>query len=158
MVTSHLRMVASLRQEASRSVAVAATLDLVLNALQHLHSPAPPAALVWEGVDQPMPAPAPVPAGGCRTAVSLPDAQLFGRALPPFDSCFVGRSFHKSRLAPLAARPPEASLGQGDLLSSLKFLASVRCDDVSLFYIMLYDFILQFINSNTFFDLTINLI
>lgn len=122
MVTSHLRMLATMKNEHIRTVAVAATHDMILTALDYMQTSTPPALPSVEHIGE-------FPIIPIKSAVT--DEFLFNRLLPTFETCLLGGASHKNLLADrMKSNPMIPKLSQSDLLSSLKFLTSARHEDV----------------------------
>jgi hypothetical protein len=145
MVTSHLRMIASLKSQSARAVAVASTHDIINAALDFLESSSAQPLhssmtfledeVVERGdvVDSRSrnPAPGSGKSQATRLPLSLSDDIIFNLIMPSFDTVFTGRAVHRDLMK---LRDFQGSvnpdLSQLDLLSSLKSLTFVRYDDV----------------------------
>lgn len=130
MVTSHLKMISSLKSSGVRGVAVASTHDLITSALKHLHTPSVPVPEnVVENKKKPL-----TKANEEKRSACLSDEVLFTHVIPSFESVFMARKAHvavlHSQVAHRVSRQLE--LSQSDLFSSLRFLASIRFDDVKI--------------------------
>ncbi len=128
MVTSHLRMVASLKSEVVRAVAVNATHDMISIVTKYQHQAQPPSMEIVGGVSRSIR----LSLDGADMLSS--DEVLFSAVMPSFQTSFLGRQLHagilKSRLA--ADEKSSVKLSQEDVLGCLKTLSSVRYDDVKL--------------------------
>jgi hypothetical protein len=149
MVTSHLRMIASLKQPMSRQIAVASTHDIISSAIEYLDSskPLPISTTVFQP-NEPVFVPPPTQshhhsANASTTSSSatrqqvapihLSDQLIYTQILPSFEQVFVPRALHKECLAMRemnSSLNPE--LSQLDLLSSLKSLSFIRYEDVRM--------------------------
>ena len=128
MVASHLKMVASLKSSGVRSVAVAATYDLITNALKHLHTPSMHGPEVADNKTK-----AHVKVDETMRGPCLSDDVLYNNVVPSFESVFLARKFHLTMLSSqVALRSVSPELSQGDLLSCLKILSAIRYDDVKV--------------------------
>jgi hypothetical protein len=133
MVTSHLRMIGSLKQPLSRQIAVASTHDIIYSAIDYLDStkPQPIATTVFLPND-PVFYPNIASQGAAGPSpIHLSDQLIYNQILPAFENVFVPKLLHKECLAMReinAALNPE--LSQLDLLSSLKSLSFIRYEDV----------------------------
>jgi len=130
MVTSHLKMISSLKSGGVRAVAVASTHDLITSALKHLYNSSVPAPeTIVESSKKPA-----TKAHEDKRSACLSDEVLFTHVIPSFESVFMARKAHvvvlHSQVAHRVSR--ELELSQSDLFSSLRFLASIRFDDVKI--------------------------
>lgn len=125
MVTSHLRMLASMKSNVIRSYAVNATLEMI-------HA-------TFEGpIDMKTLFPSfkeseTVAAETVLASEILPvsDKYLFGHLLPTIENCFEPTRVHKDVIRQRGvAGIREPALSQEDLLSSLKSLSTVKYDDL----------------------------
>lgn len=125
MVTSHLRMLASMKSPIIRSYAVNATLEIIHATFEgpidiknlfpsFKESEIQPAEVVL-----------------ASEILPISDKFLYGNLLPSIENCFEPTRVHKDILRQrsiIGVREP--SLSQEDLLSSLKSLSTVRYDDL----------------------------
>jgi hypothetical protein len=144
MVTSHLKMVASLKSPSVRGVAVASTHDLIASALRQFHKPGVALPEALDSLTKLRGKEESVIRGGWAC---LSDEALFTGVVPSFETVFLAHKCHTA----VSPRPPtqpgaHGSLGppsspmsvfsfdlsQGDLFSSLKSLATLRHDDVKV--------------------------
>ena len=124
MVTSHLNMIASLKSPKVRSVAVTSTHDLVSCALKYLQNPN---AMEIDIIDENN------YSSSNSDITLLTDSFLNNQVMPHFGSSFSARKYHQEILQGRINLPSVGpTLSQGDLLSSLKFLAGIRFDDVKV--------------------------
>jgi hypothetical protein len=131
MVTSHLRMVSSLKNEAIRAVAVHATHDMILSVLKFVQLQQPPSfetvALGNLFIEISMD----------RAMLPTSDEVLFSAVMPSLQTCFMGRQLHKAVFR-MRAQAQENNtqhkieLSQSDVLNCLRILSAVRCDDVKV--------------------------
>jgi hypothetical protein len=131
MVTSHLRMIASLKSEVVRAVSVHATHDMILSVLRYIHMPQPP---LIEAIAA---SKAFVKINYESAALPSSDELLFNAVIPSLQTCFLSRQMHKHIFkARSEARENEDNrpieLSQNDVLNCLLILSSVRCDDVKV--------------------------
>lgn len=131
MVTSHLRMIASLKSGVIRAVSVHATHDMILSVLRYIQTPQPP---VIEAIAA---SKSFVEISFDRAALPSSDELLFNAVMPSLQTCFLSRQMHKRMFkARSQARESEDNrpieLSQNDVLNCLLILSSVRCDDVKV--------------------------
>ena len=126
MVTSHLRMLATMKNNSIRIFAVAATHDMILTSLEYMQSSSNfPVALFAEDDGSSSTA--------ASSVASISDDLIFNRLLPTYDACLMGGLAHKKLLTDrMKLNPMMPQLSQSDLLSSLTFLASARHEDVQI--------------------------
>jgi hypothetical protein len=128
LVTSHLKMIASLKNWKSRRMAVVGTQDITMATLSFMNSGGlgPTFDYIKDvGV-----------AGAPKTpssSIFLNDDRLFNHVLPSLKTIFVGRIQHRDMLQVQLGRGNERpQLTQSDLLACLKTLSAVHVDDVKV--------------------------
>lgn len=124
MTTSHLRMVASLKSDMVRAIAVNSLLDMINSTMLFLQRPARPTIETVNAGTK-------LGAPHIDTSLPLSDEVLFNTILTTFDLSFIGRPSHMTILDSLMSREDESlQLSQSDVFSCLNMLSSVRFDDV----------------------------
>ncbi len=128
MVSSHLRMIASLKSSSIRSIAVAATQDIIFNSLDYMKN------------DLIVPLPRDVPQTVedllqnqeylTKGSILLTDYVIQNQVMPSFDTAFIPRDYHKLILTRRCSSPSILPLSQNELLKSLNILANIRYDDI----------------------------
>lgn len=128
MVSSHLRMIASLKASSIRSIAVAATQDIIFHSLDYMK------------YDLVVPLPRDVPQIVedvlqqqdylAKGSLILTDVVIQSQVMPSFDTAFIPRDYHKLILTRRCSAPTILPLSQSELLKSLNILANIRYDDV----------------------------
>eukprot|EP01038_Epipyxis_sp_PR26KG_P012463 gene12463-16716_t len=150
MITSHLRMIASLKVGNTRAISVAATHDLIVTSLSFLQNPGLLSTTIsnlpYLDDDKPIVGSKPLNFSG---QVLLSDEILLNYILPTFDTVFTARNIHRSKISRNGSTEiPDSitkddyfrllkldlssslKLSQPDLLSALRSLSSVKYSDV----------------------------
>ena len=120
MVTSHLRILSTMKNDGVRFVAVAATHDMIATTLEFMQTAKLATLPSVEHIGE-------FPLISQKHAIT--DDFIFHRLVPNFEACLLGSSAHKLILPDrVKAGPTVPTLSQSDLFSSLKALSSARQD------------------------------
>ena len=128
MVSSHLRMIASLKSSSIRSIAVAATHDIIFHSLDYMKND----LIVLLPLDIPQTVEDLLHNREYLTkgSILLTDFVIQNQIMPSFDTAFIPRDYHKSILTRRCSSPSILPLSQNELLKSLNILANIRYDDI----------------------------
>jgi hypothetical protein len=128
MVTSHLRMAATLKSPVVRCASVAATQDIIMSVLEFLDKKVPNPLADFHFIEDDSLLQMPPSSSSNGSKICLSDDVILSNVLPTFETIFSPRQLHASLFSQRSIQ--QLHLSQCDLLSGLNLLSNIQYDDV----------------------------